>query len=887
MRDSRGSDLSTGDGIYKSVDAGRTWTHLGLHDAQQIPQIVVDPHDADRLFVAVLGHPYGPSEERGIFRSTDGGSTFTKVLYKDADTGGADVALDPANAQTVYAVLWQSRQAPWDEGAVTGAGSGLFKSTDGGATWRPIMNGLPTFEHDGLGRIGIAVAPSLPQRLFATVEARTDGGLYRSDDAGATWRLASASPGVAGSPAFAQAHVDPRNPDIVYTTSGAAWRSVDGGRTFTAWAGAPGGDGYHRLWINPNDTNTMLLAGARGAAITVNGGRTWSSRYNQPTAEFSHVATDASLPYRVCGAQQASGSGCVVSQSDAGRITIRDWQPVGSDDYGDVAPDPLDPDVVYSGRLSRFDRRTAQTQDVLPPRDASFRAGRMAPLLFSAIDSRTLFFAANALWKTANGGQNWTAISPDLAREAWDAPASLGAYRSSPAARPARRGVISAVALFPDRSKSPLGWHRRRPRSRDAGRRPHLGGRHAAAARTLGQGLDAGRLAFRREHRVRRGQRVPARRPAPLRLQDAGRGTDLDARDDGLPDDAPVNTVKEDPQRRGLLFAGTERAVHVSFDDGDHWQSLRLEMPATSIRDLAIKDDDLVVATHGRGFWILGDITPLRQITTDVVRTSAFLFRPPTAWRFRSNSDGDAWLPPDEPGAPNPPDGVVISYLLGPNVTGPVTLEILETTSGLLIRRYSSDSSGELPTPGSGGPDASRRLPSRLATGPGLHRFVWDVRFAPPAVDAFDFPAAGPLREIENAPRGLWVLPGTYQVRLTVGGRAYRQAVLVKMDPRVKTSAADLTAQFKLSKALDDAIRELHGARRALEPREAAASGAGTDQLRAIARALDDAYGPLPALLASIQESDARPTAALEAAATAALQRAADALARYKDTGTG
>ncbi len=517
------------------------------------------------------------------------------MLYKDADTGGADVALDPATPQTVYAVLWQSRQAPWDEGAFTGAGSGLFKSTDGGATWRPIMNGLPTFERDGLGRIGIAVAPSLPQRLFATVEARTHGGLYRSDDAGATWRLASASPGVAGAPAFAQAYVDPRNPDIVYTTSAAAWKSVDGGRTFATWAAAPGGDGYHRLWINPNDTNTMLLAGDRGAAITVNGGRTWSSWYNQPTAEFSHVATDTSFPYRVCGAQQASGSGCVVSQSDAGRITIRDWQPVGSDDYGDVAPDPLDPDVVYSGRLSRFDRRTTQTQDVLPPRDAGFRAGRMAPLLFSAIDSRTLFFAANALWKTANGGQNWTAISPDLSRETWDAPASLGAYRSSPAARSARRGVISAVALSPiDQNLLWAGTDDGLVHvTRDGGRTwadvtppPLLP--WARVSTLAGSHFDVNTA-----YAAVSAFRLDDVHPYVYRTRDAGRTWSLVT--NGLPDDAPVNTVKEDPQRRGLLFAGTERAVYVSFDDGDHWQSLRLDMPATSIRDLAIKDDDLVV----------------------------------------------------------------------------------------------------------------------------------------------------------------------------------------------------------------------------------------------------------------------------------------------------
>jgi photosystem II stability/assembly factor-like uncharacterized protein len=426
-------DLSTGDGIYKSIDGGRTWAHLGLRDGQQIPQIVVDPRDPDRLFVAVLGHPYGPNEERGIFRSTDGGRNFTKVLYKDADTGGADVVLDPSNPNVVYAVLWQSRLAPWENGVFSGPGSGVFKSSDGGASWQPIVKGLPTFASNGLGRIGITVAPSKPERLFATVEARSGGGLYRSDDSGGSWYRVTDDVRVTEREYdFAEVKVDPRNADVVYTASVAAWKSVDGGKTFSAWRGAPGGDDYHRLWINPDHTDTMLLAGDQGAVVTVNGGRTWSSWYNQPTAQLYHVSTDNAFPYRVCGGQQESGSACVSSRGDDGQITSHDWHPVGVEEYGYVAPDPLDPDVVYGGRITRYDRRTDQVQDVTPPRDEHFRVLRTAPVLFSPIDPHSLFFASNVLWKTLTGGQSWTAISPDLSRDQWAVPPNVGVYRGRP-----------------------------------------------------------------------------------------------------------------------------------------------------------------------------------------------------------------------------------------------------------------------------------------------------------------------------------------------------------------------------------------------------------------------------------------------------------------------
>src|SRR3954469_15055293 len=356
-------DLSTGDGIYKSTDAGKTWTHLGLRDGQQIPQIIVDPKNPDRLFVAVLGHPYGPNEERGVFRSTDGGRTFDKVLYKDADTGPVDLVFDPSNANHVYAVLWQARQGPWENGVFTGPNSGLFESSDGGSTWKPLTKGLPTFD-EGLARIGITVAPSDPRRMYATVQAG-DGGLFRSDDAGQSWYKATDNNlVVTRGDDFAEVKVDPKNPDIVFTASVVSWKSTDGGKTFTALRGAPGGDDYHRIWINPNNPDIILLGVDQGATITVNGGQTWSSWYNQPTAQFYHVIADNQYPYWVCGGQQESGSACVASRGRTGAIGAWDWETVGAEEYGYIAPDPLDPNIIYGGKLTRFDRRTRQVQNI-------------------------------------------------------------------------------------------------------------------------------------------------------------------------------------------------------------------------------------------------------------------------------------------------------------------------------------------------------------------------------------------------------------------------------------------------------------------------------------------------------------------------------------------
>src|SRR3954451_17189898 len=438
-------DLSVGDGIYKSTDAGKTWRHLGLRDGQQIPAILVDPRNPNRLFAAVLGHPYGPNPERGVFRSTDGGESWQKVLYKDEHTGAVDLAFDPANPQTVYAVLWQARQGPWENGAFSGPNSGLFKSTDGGTSWKQLTGGLPSFAQ-WLGRIGIGVAPSDPARMYALVESRENGGLYRSEDAGASWRLVNREQRIYGrGNDFACVRADPKNKDIVYVANISTYRSTDGGQTFTAIKGAPGGDDYHTIWINPAHPEILLLASDQGATISVNGGVTWRSWYNQTTAQFYHVITDNQFPYSVSGGQQESGSVGIVSRGNDGAITFRDWHPVGAEEYAYIAPDPLHPDIIYGGRVNRYSRRTGDVKDVAPK--GKYRYLRTAPLLFSEVDPRVLFLGSEKVLKTTDGGETWSEISPDLSRDSYAIPASVASYGDAAKEQATRRGVVYSLGL--------------------------------------------------------------------------------------------------------------------------------------------------------------------------------------------------------------------------------------------------------------------------------------------------------------------------------------------------------------------------------------------------------------------------------------------------------
>ena len=810
-------DLSVGDGIYKSSDAGKTWVHLGLRAGQQVPALAVDPHHPDRVFAAVLGHPYGPNTQRGIFRSTDGGRTWKKVLYVNENTGGDDVAIDPANPNIVYATLWEARQAPWeDHNSYGGTDGGIFKSTDGGATWHKLTHGLPK----GLVHAYVAIAPSRPSRLFATVAVNLEGdyqtgnglGIYRSDDAGRTWHRVTTDPRPAfriGGGDLPVPKVDPKNPDVVYSTSIETWKSTDGGKTWTAIRGAPGGDDYQNIWINPKNPNIILLVADQGALVTVNGGKTWSSWYNQPTAQLYHVITTNTFPYKVCGGQQESGSVCISSRGNGGAIAFRDWHPVGVIEYGYVAPDPLNSNIIYgAGRnqVTRFHWDTGQVQDVtpIPVMEGKYRTDRTEPIIFSPVDPHLIYYAANVLFKTTDGGHSWQTISSDLTRKHPGIPASLGALTDKDAYARKVRGAIYAIApSFKNVNTIWVGtddgliWL-----TRDGGKNwnnvtpPNLAP-WSKVTQLVASHFDDD-TAYASVSRFR----VDDLRPYIYRTHDGGKAWKLIT--DGLPNSAPVNTVREDPVRKGLLFAGTETAVWVSFDDGGYWQSLQRNLPHTSMRGLWIHDNDLIVGTHGRSFWILDDITPLRQITAAVEHSNATLFKPEPAIRVRRDTNTDTPLPPDEPVGQNPPDGAIIDYYLLQPANGPVTIEILDAFGKLVCRYSSTDKPGltEDQVKKVFIPLFWLRKPKILSTAAGMHRWVWDLRYAPPKSEHFSYPISAIPHDTPRTPLGPLAMPGNYTVRMTVDGQNFSAPLTLKMDPRVKTPRSGLEQAFNMEMQL-------------------------------------------------------------------------------------
>jgi photosystem II stability/assembly factor-like uncharacterized protein len=881
-------DLSVGDGIYKSTDGGKTWTHLGLRDGQQISQMAIDPRDPNRLFVAIAGHPYGPNPERGIYRSTDGAKTFAKVLSKDENTGAAGVTLDPTDPNVVYATLWEAREGPWENAGWNGTNGGIFKSTDGGQTWKQLAGGLP----EGIVEAYVSVGTSDPKRLFASVATKETVDLYASSDAGATWHNATTDPrpkGRIGGGDLPMPILDPKNPDVVYMTSTVTWKSVDGGKTWTGFRGAPGGDDYQNIWINPNDSKTILITSDQGAIVTVNGGESWSSWYNQPTAQVYHVAADNDFPYRLCAGQQESGSVCISSRGNDGEITFREWHPVAAEEYGYVAPDPLDPDIVYGGKLTRFDRRTAQAQYIMPLalRTPDFRVVRTEPVMFSPVDPHVLYFAANTLWTTSDGGRSWQQISPDLTRKTWDVPASVGIFATEASAKPTQRGVIYALAPSPLDIKriwagtddgliwlttdGGANWRNITPPTLTAWQKVSV--------------LEASHTDPNTAYAAINTLRLDDLRPHILRTRDSGKTwTEITT---GIPDNENVNAVREDTKRKGLLFAGTERTVYVSFDDGDHWQSLRLNLPATSVRDLTVKSDDLAIGTHGRGFWILDDITPLRQLDDKVIADNAYLFEPEPTYRVRWNMNSDTPLPPDVPAGQNPPDGAVLDYYLKSAASGPVTLEVLDG-SGKLVRRYSSTDPLPPPDPELSIPAYWPRPPQKLSSEAGFHRFLWDLHYQPVSGIKPEYPIAAVYENTAPASTSPWVVPGKYQVVLTADGKKYTRELTITMDPRVKTPLAGLQQQFDLShqvyedilllQPINEQVEHLRAQLKAQKakssaPADAAKLDAFTQKLDAFAGAegrrrrgnqqaptLSSVRGSLMEMFSVLQDVDATPT---------------------------
>ena len=854
-------DLAIGDGMYKSTDAGRTWTHLGLRASQMIAGIAVDPRNPDRLFVAVLGHPYGPNPERGLFRSIDGGQSFQKVLYNDEYTSANDVIIDPSNPDVVYATLWQQQQSFIEGQGFGGAGMGIFKSIDGGTTWNQLSEGLPS-----IGQANLAIAPSNPSILYATIAPGAGAiGFYKTTDGGAHWFQAVKGAGNErpdarqdmrplgriGGGDLPTVAVDGKNPDVVYTASTVMWRTEDGGLTWSAVRGAPGGDDYQKIWVNPIDPAIIIVVSDQGAVVSANRGLSWSNWYNQNTAAMYHVTTDFAFPYRVCSGQQDSGSACVQSRSDDGRITFHDWHPVNIQEYGMAAPDPFDPDIVFGSQrsgVSRYDRRTAQTTLVGPDASGTLPGGgamnrnvRTMPLHFSPVDNRTMFYASNVVWKSTDKAHSWTRISPDLTRQTWEVPATAGKYAGT--VTPAPMGSITALSPSP-KSLSII-W----TGTDDGQIQVTMNGGTTWSNVTPPSikpwtrifNIEAGHFDSRTAYAAANTLRIDDINPHFWRTRDGGRSwTEINT---GIAGGAVANSIREDSRQPGLLYAATDLQVWVSFDDGDHWQSIKNGMPAISVRDLQLKDDstchcaDLVAGTHGRGFWILDDVTPLRQAAAARAALSsgnAYLFKPAPAVRVRFATNEPTPWPPELPAGDNPPPGGIIDYYLASDASGAVTLEILDAR-GKVVRTHASTEPVFEPDPGKdmaayntvcqANPSAAYcGLPLywpapqiSLSTKGGMHRFSWDLRFDPVSpldlIPAGDEEATGavPGRTYPtyNVP---WAPPGSYTVRLTVNGKQYSQPLVLRLDPRVKISPVALAQLNALSTEMYDGAVAAHRA---------------------------------------------------------------------------
>jgi photosystem II stability/assembly factor-like uncharacterized protein len=791
-------DITYGNGMYKSTDAGNTWTRIGLEDTRQIGRVLVDPKDANVVYVAALGHAYGANPERGVYRSTDGGKTWKAVLHKDNDTGAIDLAFDPQDSHTIYAAMWQTRRPPWNVYPPSnGPGSGLYKSTDSGDTWQR-LEGLPT---EGLGRIGVAVAPSDRNRVYAIVDAK-DGGLYRSDDAGKTWSRGDFTRRIWGRGwYFGVVEVDPKNPDVVYVANTTLYKSVDGGKTFTALKGAPGGDDYHGVWIAPEDGNRMIVATDQGTIITLNGGKTWSSWYNQPTGQFYGIATDNRTPYWIYGAQQDSGAMAVPSRSNFASISERDWRPIPvGGESGTIAPDPADQNVLYGGTVSKFNWATGQEQNISPTigLDEHFRETWTLPVVISQADPHKLYFSHQGLFRSVNGGKSWEAISGDLTRENPGVPANLDPVTAKYGLASPRKGVIFSIAPSPiDGNMVWVGTDDGLIHvSTDDGKTwKDVTPKELTPWSKVGI-LDASHFDKLTAYAAIDRHRLEDNRAYIYRTHDGGKSWQMVSK--GIPEGSFVNSVREDTVRRGLLYAGTEMGVYVSFNDGDQWQPLQLNLPTASIRDIAIRNDDVIVATHGRAFWVLDNVAPLREMDAKVASADVHLFKPAVAYRMRPGSDQGTPYPPEIPHGDNPPNGATLDYYLKADAKAPVTLEILDN-SGALVRKFaSSDKATVVEERSLEFPTYWVKPPKMLSEKAGMHRMTWDMRYPSPTGAA-----------ASRRGGGVWALPGQYTVRLTVDGKSYDQALTLKPDPRVKVTDAELRQQFAIARQSAGAATEL------------------------------------------------------------------------------
>jgi photosystem II stability/assembly factor-like uncharacterized protein len=847
------SDLSSGDGVYKSSDAGATWTHIGLEDTRQISRIVVDPQNANVVYVGALGHAYGPNAERGVYKSVDGGAHWTKVLDEGPDIGVSDLAICSGKPQILFAGTWHSHRPPWSTYApIDGPGGGLFRSQDSGKTWSRLnINGSGLPEGDW-GRIGVDVAPD-GKRVYALIQAKK-AGLYRSDDGGSTWALENADSRLTSRAwYFNGITIDPQNQDVIYVPNVALYRSEDGGKTISIVRGAPGGDDYHQIWIDPKNSASMVLGTDQGTTVSLDRGQTWSTWYNQPTAQLYHVITDDQFPYVVYGAQQDSGSAAVLSRTDHGQITPRDWFPAGASESGYMAPDPKDPNIIYLsgtyGSVDRYNRRTGLSQDVTPwpvqtfgseINQRKYRDPWTPVLLFSAADSTTLYLGTQYVMKTVDGGLHWQIISPDLTGAAQQS----GDNKSEgpPTVENAKqRGYGVVFTIAPSALNRDLIWA-----GSDTGL-IHLtrdGGKNWKDVTPPGLSswskisfIEASHFDAAVAYAAVDRSRLDDRTPYLYRTRDYGATWQLIT--DGIAAGSFLRGIRQDAdaENKGLLFAGTEFGVYVSFDDGDHWQTLQLNLPVTSVRDLWIHGEDLVIATHGRSFWILDNITPLRQAFQAAKAKAFWFYHPAPAFRIDNDSFPGTPIPPEEPTAENPPTGAAMDYFLK-SAASSVTLEIFDAQKKLVSKFSSEDKRPEKRPPL---PIAERWFPKpeRLQTSPGLHRFLWNLTWG-----SSGGPAADDDSEYRN-PSGPEAVPGIYQVHLTIDGQTQSQDLKVIMDPRSPATPDVLQQQLRIGQ---QAYAETLEARRAL-----AEIGSVQKQLADIEQKLGEQNPTLKSALADAQ----------------------------------
>lgn len=907
-------DIASGDGVYRSGDGGRTWSHVGLEATRHIGAILVDPKDANTLLVGAMGHLFGPNAERGVFRSTDGGKRWTQTLKIDDDTGVVDLAADPAQPNLVFAAAWQWRNYPWLSyfTPIEGPGSAVYQSNDGGRTWAKLDgDGWPA---GPLGRIGLAAThlANGNTRLFASIESSKGGdasGLFRSDDGGGHWQKVNDSKPNA-SWYNSRITIAPDDPDSVYTFGQSLHVSHDGGKTFEITKGAPGGDDYHQMWINPLHPERRVLTSDQGTVVSVDKGASWSDWYNQPTGQFYHLAADNGFPYRVYAGQQDSGTVAIASRSDYGSLNFRDWHPVGGDERDDDLPDPHDPDIVYSsglgGKISRWDARNGQSRNITPwpvssygqrPTTVKYRYTWITPL---AVTRKALYLGSQVLWRTTDRGEHWQIISPDLTGKRAGAQHCDGNVAVAEA-RACGYGVIFNIAPSP-KSDDTI-WI-----GTDNGlvQLTRDGGKHWSNVTPPGlpewarvntvdpSALDAGSAYVAVDN-----HRQDDFAPYAWRTHDYGRTWQPIA--SGLPGGNFVAVVRADPLRRGLLYAGTDAGVFVSFDDGDHWQPLQKNLPQAWVRDLLVHGNDLIAATQGRALWVLDDLSPLRQSTAG---TLTRLLKPSLAYRVHPNNNKDTPLPIETAVGENPPDGAIIDYVLGADASGSVALEIRDA-KGALVRRYASD---DQPVDARVERYFSERWlkpDAPLPATPGPHRLIWNLRYPRPEAIGYEYSiAATPGRNTQTAPAGPFAVPGSYRIVLKVNGRDYRDSLTLKPDPRITARPADLERGLHYSlaagKALESAyisngeVRAVRKQLEAVQPKlEGAAAQAAMEFLQATKplveheAGIDIDFGTISDVVASLESdlesADAAPTQGQQQAFDDYSSRLKSALRKWSD----